>query len=70
MPLCFPMTHQLVVNGEVFRGVARYPLLEWEAMGEPVMTQKSWAKFCMKVALNDLTNLDSLFQVAEKIAGV
>ena len=68
LPLCFPMTHQLVVNGEPFRGVARYPLLEWEAMGEPVMTHQSWAKFCMKVALNDLTNLDKLFQVAQKIA--
>ena len=43
---------------------------EWEKMGKPVMTQKSWAKFCMKVALNDMTNLDNLFQIAEKIAGV
>jgi hypothetical protein len=70
LPMCFPMTHQLTVNGKIFRGVARYPLLEWEEMGKPVMTQKSWAKFCMKVALNDMTNLDSLFQAAEKFAGV
>jgi len=30
LPMCFPMTHNIMVNGKTFRGVARYPLAEWE----------------------------------------
>ena len=69
LPMCFPMTHQLQVNGKPFRGIARYPLAEWTLKGSPVMTQKHWAKFCMKVAENDITNLEKLFLVAKGIAG-
>ena len=69
LPMCFPMTHTLNVGGKQFRGVARYPLKEWEANGSPVMTQKCWAKFCMKVAKNDMTNLDLLFRVATDLVG-
>ena len=68
LPMCFPMTHTIEVNGRPFRGVARYPLTAWEAQGAPVMTRKHWAKFCMKVAAKDLTNLEHLFKVAEAIA--
>ena len=69
LPMCFPMTHQLEVNGKPFRGIARYPLAQWTQNGEPVMTQKHWAKFGMKVAENDYTNLEKLFLVAKRIAG-
>ena len=69
LPMCFPMTHTLEVDGKPFRGVARYPLLEWEAQGALVMARKHWAKFCMKVASKDLTNLEHLFRVAESISG-
>jgi hypothetical protein len=68
LPMCFPMTHQLMLNGTVFRGIARYPIKLWEAQGQPMMTQKCWAKFCMKIAANDLTNLESLFRVASALA--
>ena len=69
LPMCFPMTHTIEVKGRPFRGVARYPLLAWEAEGAPVMTRKHWAKFCMKVASKDFTNLEHLFRVAEAIDG-
>jgi len=67
LPMCFPMTHTISINGRPFRGVARYPLLAWEEAGRPVMTKKYWAKFCMKVAAKDLTNLEHLFRVAEAL---
>ena len=31
LPMCFPMTHTITVNGRPIRGVERYPLLAWEA---------------------------------------
>ena len=65
LPMCFPMTHTITVGGKPFRGVARYPLAAWEAQGAPVMTRASWAKFCMKIAEKDLTNLEHVFKVAE-----
>ena len=67
LPMCFPMTHVIQVNGKPFRGVARYPLAEWEREGMPVMTKLCWAKFCMKIAEKDFTNLEHVFRVAEKI---
>ena len=67
LPMCFPMTHVIQVNGKPFRGVARYPLAEWEREGMPVMTKVCWAKFCMKIAEKDFTNLEHVFRVAEKI---
>ena len=67
LPMCFPMTHVLTVGSKEFRGVARYPLKQWEEWCSCDDT-KCWAKFCMKVAQNDLTNLD-LFRVAENLAG-
>jgi len=67
LPMCFPMTHVIEVNGKPFRGVARYPLAEWERKGMPVMTKVCWAKFCMKVAEKDFTNLEHVFRAAEKI---
>jgi len=67
LPMCFPMTHVIKVNGKPFRGVARYPLAEWERSGMPVMTKVCWAKFCMKIAEKDFTNLEHVFRVAEKI---
>ena len=68
LPRCFPMTHNIIVNGRKFRGVARYPLAAWEAQGKPVMTRGAWAKFCMKIAKRDFTNLEHLFRVAEMLS--
>ena len=67
LPMCFPMTHTITVRGKPFRGVARYPLTAWELQGAPVMTKVHWAKFCMKIAEKDFTNLEHVFRVAEKI---
>ena len=38
-------------------------------MALPVMTQKCWAKFCMKVAKNDMINLYLLFRVGKDLVG-
>ena len=62
VPMSFPMTH--LVDG--FPGVARYPVDEWEAAGAPMMTLKSWAKLCMRVSMNDLSNLQHVLDVAKK----
>ena len=63
IPMAFPMTH--LVDG--FPGVAKYPVDEWEAAGAPVMTSKSWVKLCMRVAKNDLANLQHIMEVAKKL---
>ena len=68
LPMCFPMTHTIEVKGKPFRGVARYPLTAWEAQGAPVMTRGHWAKFCMKIAEKDITNLEHVFKVAEAMS--
>ena len=68
LPTCFPMTHNIMVNGKPFRGVARYPLATSQAEGKPVMTRKHWAKFCMKIAQRNFTNLEHLFRVAETLS--
>ena len=62
MPMSFPMTH--LVDG--FPGVARYPVDKWEAASAPIMSLKSWAKLCMRVAMNDLTNLQHVLDIAQK----
>ena len=62
VPMAFPMTH--LVDG--FPGVARYPVDEWEAAGAPIMTVKSWVKLCMRVAMNDLSNLQHILDIAQK----
>ena len=64
LPICFPMTH--IVDG--FPGVARYPVDEWERSGAPYFSEKSWCKLCMKIAANDLANLQSVMDVAEKVS--
>ena len=67
LPMCFPMKHTLTMGGKPFRGIARYPLAEWERKGEPVMTRKHWAKFCMKIAAKDHDKLEYLFRKAKEI---
>ena len=53
LPVSFPMTHNL----PEFPGIAKYPIDEWEAIGAPYLSVKSWAKLAMHVAKHDMTNL-------------
>ena len=64
IPMTFPLTH--LVDG--FPGVARHPMDAWERTGPPLMTAKSWANICMRVAMSDLTNLQDIMEVSQKIA--
>ena len=66
IPIGLPMTHQ--VYQDIMPGIAKYPVDQWAAMGEPTFTVMSWIKLCVKVATNDLTNLGSVMEVAEKLA--
>ena len=63
LPVSFPMTHNL----PEFPGIAKYPIDEWEAIGAPYLSVKSWAKLAMNVAKNDMTNLKGVFDVAQKL---
>ena len=65
IPMGFPMTHLL----DEFPCLARYPIDEWEKSGAPMMTVKSWCKLCMRVARNNLSSLESIFELAQKIHG-
>ena len=59
------MTHQIDPN--VTPGIARYPIDEWEAKGEPCFSTKSWIKLCIKVANEDQTKLAGICEIAKKL---
>ena len=59
------MTHQ--IDSDIMPGIATYPDDEWTAQGEPIFSQKSWIKLCMKVARHDMTNLGSIMETAAKL---
>ena len=65
MPMSFPMS--FVLPGEQYMAMARYPMDEWEANGEPVLSTMSWIKFCIKTAEKDNANLQSILEVGEKL---
>ena len=64
------MTHVALgrhpVTGEEmeFKGIAKYPLSEWEAKGRPTMTQKDWCEFVMRISQFDLSSLRPLYDTA------
>ncbi len=61
MPISFPMTH--VLPGQEYMAIARYPIDEWMASGQPIL---STIKLCLKIAEKDLENLQSVFDTAVK----
>ena len=65
IPITFPMSH--IVAGAVFVGIAKYPVDEWIASGEPKITSAGWAKLCMKIATKDTVNLNGILTLSEKI---
>ena len=65
IPMTFPMTN--VLEGDDFVGIARYPIDQWMANGEPKITVTGWIKLCIKIATKDTMNLDSVLKVGEKL---
>eukprot|EP00975_Prorocentrum_lima_P023370 4914760-Prorocentrum_lima.AAC.1 len=62
------MTHLLEEeDGSKHFGIARYPIDEWKAKGEQVITVKGWVKLCLKIAANDTTNLKGIFSLCKEM---
>eukprot|EP00975_Prorocentrum_lima_P067194 12913539-Prorocentrum_lima.AAC.1 len=57
------MTHIYEDDGTKHYGIARFPIDEWMALGEPVITVKHWVKLCMKSAAGGLTHLSRVFSI-------
>ena len=64
IPITFPKTH--VLDPDLFPGVSRFPVDEWESAGEPVMTQAMWIAFCMLIAEKD-TRLEDIFALGQQL---
>ena len=64
-PMTFPMTNLL--EGDDFVGIAKYPIGQWMASGEPRITVAGWIKLCIKIATKDTINLDNILKVGEKL---
>ena len=65
IPITFPMTH--IMAGADFVGIAKYPIDDWIASGEPRITSAGWAKLCLKIATKDTVNLNGILTLSEKI---
>eukprot|EP00975_Prorocentrum_lima_P001650 353899-Prorocentrum_lima.AAC.1 len=61
------MTHLYEGDGDKHFGIARYPIDQWRAMGELVITVKHWVKLCLKIARGDLKNLKRVFEVCAEM---
>ena len=68
LPMSFPMSHNFVMpNGMVMKGIAKYPVADWQAAGEPYLTAVGWCKLCVRLTEGDLTNLHSIFESARNL---
>ena len=65
IPMTFPMTN--LMDADDFMGIAKYPIDEWMANGEPKITVSGWVKLCIKIATKDTVNLMNVYQVGEKL---
>eukprot|EP00975_Prorocentrum_lima_P068342 12920155-Prorocentrum_lima.AAC.1 len=61
------MTHLYEADGDKHFGIPRYPIDQWRALGEPVVTVKNWVKLCLKIAAQELTNLKGVFTVCTEM---
>ena len=65
IPMTFPMAN--LMEGDDFMGIAKYPIDDWMANGEPRITVSGWIKLCIKIATKDTVNLANVLQVGEKL---
>eukprot|EP00975_Prorocentrum_lima_P032835 6896797-Prorocentrum_lima.AAC.1 len=57
------MTNIYEEEGNELYGIARYPIDEWIALGEPIMTVKHWVKLCLRIATGDIKSLSRLLSI-------
>ena len=48
-----------------FPGVGRFPVDQWKKDGQPCLDAAGWYSLCMKLAMNDLTNLQGVFDLGK-----
>eukprot|EP00975_Prorocentrum_lima_P016723 3545889-Prorocentrum_lima.AAC.1 len=65
--MALPMTHSYQEGGSIMYGIARYPIDQWMAAGQPVITTKSSVKLCMKMASRDLDNLSTVMSLCQEM---
>ena len=67
MPVRLPKTHNLVMpDGFEMKGIARYPLDQWQEEKRPILTEAGWFTLCAKIALKDMQNLFPIFAECSK----
>ena len=64
LPMSFPRTH--VLHSTLFPGIAKYPVDDWIAEGQPCITEEVWTKLCLRIASKDRQNLENIFSAAER----
>ena len=53
-----------VLDQELFPSIAKYPIWRWERDRHLHISQMGWIKLCKKIAANDPTNLELIFDKA------
>eukprot|EP00975_Prorocentrum_lima_P066741 12910941-Prorocentrum_lima.AAC.1 len=61
------MAHLYEEAGSTMYGIAKYPIDQWMAAGQQVITTKGWVKLCMKIASRDLDNLSKVMTVRQEL---
>ena len=59
--MSFPVTHNL----PQFPFISKYPIDEWEALGSPCFSKRSWYKLVMRICKNDMERLGELFDISK-----
>ena len=65
IPMFMPKTH--VIPGVATAGIARYPVDQWIREGQLMISEKGWAKLCIRIAQNDISNLALIFEKANEL---
>ena len=56
---------QMQIDPVRLPGVARFPVDEWKRDGQPCLDKAGWGALCMKIATNDLKNLQGIFDLGK-----
>ena len=62
MSMAFPTTHYF----EGCKLIAKYPVDQWEAAGAEYFSARGWRLLTMRVAKQDYSNLEKVFETANK----
>eukprot|EP00975_Prorocentrum_lima_P024162 5084010-Prorocentrum_lima.AAC.1 len=61
--MALPMTHLYEEEGSKHHVIARYPMDQWIAAGEPIITVKHWVKLCRKISSGVMKNLGNVMSI-------